>query len=423
MKKIILSAFMIVTLILATACAGGSAEQVPVQSVREIVGLGTLGVAQRFAGVVSTQDPVKIMKNGDAKLGEFYVEEGDEVNEDDPLFTYDTEQLALDLEKAKLELEKLRNDIENMKKEREQLEAEKAKASEDQQLQYSLEINSKDTDILEADFNSAVKQKEIESLERSLENAVVKAPSSGRIGTITDGTKTDSMGNPMPILTIVQTNDLLVKGSINENNIYSLTPGMEVLIRSRIDDRTWIGVLAKIDMDNPQSTQDMYGYYETGDGTGTSSKYPFVVELEDTEGMMLGQHVYVEPFGAENADENSWYLPSWYIMDIDSAPYVWAEGANGKLEKRSVHLGAGNIEFDSDSYEILDGLSLEDKIAFPDENIHEGMECVDYREYVPAEGGESVAGDEEILIDEPGAGEEVFIEEPIAAEETDGGGK
>ena len=421
MKKTILAIFTVIALALMSACSGSSAEQVPVQSVSEIVGMGTLGVAQRFAGVVSTQDPVKIMKNGEAKLGEFYVKEGDEVKEDDPLFTYDTDQLYLDLEKAKLELEKLKNDISNMQKEREKLEEEKAKAPDDQQLQYSLEINSKDTDILEADFNSAVKQKEIESLERSLENAVVKAPSSGKIGTITDGTKTDSMGNLLPILTIVQTNDLLIKGSVNENNIYSLVPGMEVLIRSRIDGKTWKGVLSKIDMENPQSNQDMYGMYDSGDGTGTSSKYPFTVEPEDTEGMMLGQHVYVEPFTGEDPD-GIWRLPAWYICDIDSAPYVWAEGAGGKLEKRSVTLGSPEgDDMNMDSYIITEGLALEDKIAFPDEKTHEGMECVDYRNYVPEEGGETAA--DGVVPDEAVAGEgEVFIEEPVAAEETNGGG-
>ncbi|MBE6017647.1 MAG: efflux RND transporter periplasmic adaptor subunit [Lachnospiraceae bacterium] len=396
MKKTLLAIFTVIALAIMSACSGSSAEQVPVQSVSEIVGMGPVGVAQRFAGVVSTQDPVKIMKNGETKLGEFYVEEGDEVKEDDALFTYDTDQLTLDLEKAKLELEKLQNDIVNMQKEKEKLEEEKAEAPEEQQLQYTLEINSKDTEILEADFNSAVKQKEIESLERSLENAVVKAPSSGRIGTITDGTKTDNMGNTLPILTIVQTNDLLIRGSVNENNIYSLTPGMEVLIRSRIDGRTWTGTLSKIDMDNPQSTQENYGMMDSGDGTAVSSKYPFYVEPDNSEGMMLGQHVYVEPFTGDDTD-GTWRLPAWYICDIDSAPYVWAEDKDGKLEKRSVTLGAPEGEdMNMDSYIITEGLTLEDKIAFPDEKTHEGMECVDYRNYVP--------------------------EEPVTAEETNGGG-
>ena len=384
MKKTLFSLIIIVGLFLVSACSSSPAEQVPVQSVAEIVGYGSTGVYQRFSAVVSVQDPIKIMKNTDAKIGEVFVTEGDEVNEGDVLFTYDTDQLNLDLEKSRLELEKLYNDIANMQNERSELENQKAKAPSDQQLQYSLEINSKDTDILEANYNAQVKQKEIESLERSLENAAIKAPSSGRIGTITDGDKYDNMGELQPVITIIQTSDLLVKGNINENNIYALTPGMEMIIRSRIDEKTWMGSLTKIDTDNPTTTQDMYYYmYDSGDANATSSRYPFIIEPYETEGMMLGQHVYVEPYNGDEGDPDIWYLPSWYIQDIETSPYVWAEDSNGKLEMRTVILGDYNQIMDS--YVIADGLTPEDNIAFPTDNIHEGMLCVDYREYIPDE--------------------------------------
>lgn len=394
MKKISLIFAALLILTLTAACgSGGSEEQVPVQSVSEIVGMGALGVAQRFSGVVSVQDPVKIMKNTDMKVGEIYVEEGDEVNEGDALFVYDTDKISLDLEKAKLELEKLQNDIENLQNEKAQLESEKANASQDQQLQYSLEINSKETDILEANYNSQVKQKEIESLEKSLENATVKASVSGRIGTISDGEKSDSQGNVLPLITIVQTNELLVKGTINENNINALTPGMEVIIRSRIDDSTWTGTLSKIDMESPSSTQDTYGLYGS-DSTSTSSTYPFTVELTEKDGLMLGQHVYIEPADGDEEAEDVWRLPAWYIMDQEGEPYVWAEGSNGKLEKRSVKLGENDETLDSDSYVIEEGLTLEDKIAFPDESMHEGMTCVDYKEYVAEDSAMAETGGE-----------------------------
>jgi len=288
MKKILVAAVAVIMALSMAACGKGNEVQVPVQSVAEIVGLGPLGMAQRFAGVVSVQDPVKIMKNGETKIGEIMVEEGDDVREGDVLFVYDTDQLTLDLEKAKLESEKMWNDMTNMQEEKAQLEAEKAKAPADQQLQYSLEINTKDTELLEAYYNFQVKQKEIETLEKSLENATVKAEVSGRIGTITDGQQTDNMGQPLPLMTIVQTNDLLVKGSINENNIYALSPGMDVIVRSRVDEKIWKGTLSRIDTDNPIQNQDTYYVMtDSGDGTGTSSKYPFYVETFSMWGIRI----------------------------------------------------------------------------------------------------------------------------------------
>ena len=55
----------------------------------------------------------------------------------------------------------------------------------------------------------------------------------------------------------------------------------------------------------------------------------------------------------------------------DGSPYVWAETGRGKLEKRPVTLG--DYDEMQDSYVILEGLTVEDFIAFPDEELcHEG---------------------------------------------------
>mgnify|MGYP006988990190 CR=1 FL=1 len=155
-----------------------------------------------------------------------------------------------------------------------------------------------------------------------------------------------------------------------------------MIVRSRVEDVTWSGSVSKIDFENPAQNQDYY--YGGDDGTETSSKYPFYVTLDESENLMLGQHVYVEPDLGQDSqeDEGSWRLPSWYISDLDTAPFVWAQGSSGKLEKRLVALGSQN---EMGEYEITEGLTLEDKIAFPEEGLEEGMICVDYREYTPSE--------------------------------------
>lgn len=56
-------------------------------------------------------------------------------------------------------------------------------------------------------------------------------------------------------------------------------------------------------------------------------------------------------------------------MNDDGSAYVWAE-KNGKLEKRTVTLGA--YDDMTDTYAVTDGLSEADYVAYPDENCVEG---------------------------------------------------
>ena len=65
------------------------------------------------------------------------------------------------------------------------------------------------------------------------------------------------------------------------------------------------------------------------------------------------------------------WLYDYYISDIDSDPYVWAESADGTIEKRSVELG----EYDEEmmQYEILSGITEDDYLAFPETRLFEGM--------------------------------------------------
>ena len=120
-----------------------------------------------------------------------------------------------------------------------------------------------------------------------------------------------------------------------------------------------------------------------------SSKYPFYVELESSDGLLLGQHVYIEPDYGQDAeqDADTLKLPAYYINDADSAPWVWAQNAKGKLEKRSLTLGDYDAEMDT--YVVTDGLTADDYIAFPDESLKAGMTCVTYDDatFDPGMGG------------------------------------
>ena len=95
-----------------------------------------------------------------------------------------------------------------------------------------------------------------------------------------------------------------------------------------------------------------------------------------SDGLLMGQHVYIEPDHGQGQKQEGIHLPAYYINDADTSPWVWAQDKNGKLEKRSLTLGT--YEEDLATYPVESGLAAEDYIAFPDETLAVGMTCVPY---------------------------------------------
>jgi len=206
------------------------------------------------------------------------------------------------------------------------------------------------------------------------------------------------------VMTIIESGTYRVMGYVNENNVAQMTEGLEVIIRSRVSDQTWSGYVSEIDWTNPQSSSsggyEYYGPVEAGGAMNTTSKYPFYVELNESEGLLLGQHVYIEPdLGEEEAGEDEIILPGYYLVDPDGEAYVWAENkSSGKLEKRKITAAA--VDPESGMYLIESGLSADDYIAFPEEDLQEGRPCQEFDEMIPQE-----------IVPGPGEGEEFNYEE------------
>lgn len=247
-----------------------------------------------FAGVTVSAGEVKINSNQNFEISEIKVSIGDSVEKGDVLFLYDTQKATLDIERSKLEYEKLENSLQSLKDTKARLENEKQYASQDQQLRYSLEIKETDADILETEYNMKTKKAEIDAMEASVEVAEVVSPASGTVTAI-NKSGYDNYGEPLPLIVITETGNMRVKGYVNEANMRDINIGETVTVKSRVDDSTWSGTVVKIDTDKPENNSQggsYFGYYDYDD-VGTSSKYPFYVELEDSEGLIIGQHVYI----------------------------------------------------------------------------------------------------------------------------------
>ena len=373
MKK---AAFLLALVMLLGLLPGcGQAEgEASVQSVSMICGLGSVGLADRFGGIVSPLGETKIKKDDSLTVDTIKVKVGDPVAVGDVLFTYDLSELQRNLEQAQLELEQQQNQLENKESEKKDLEEQRDQTGDDAaRREYTLQIREANVDILTYKANISSKKKDIEKVQNNLKNASVKSEVAGEVQAINENGGSDSNGNPLPFMTIVETGGFRVKGYVNENNAAALREGTEVIIRSRVSDQTWKGSVDTVDWNNPVQQQS---YYDSD--TSLSSKYPFYVTLGESDGLLLGQHVYIEPDYGQDAeqDASAINLPSYFISDPDGKPWVWAQSSKGKLEKRDLKLGEYNA--DTDTYPVLEGLTAEDYIAYPDDSLKAGMTCVTY---------------------------------------------
>ena len=351
-----------------------SQDAVFVAQISELMGLNQAqqGLQNRYAGVVEPQKTLEIRLEEGRTVAELFVKEGDEVKEGDALFRYDTEELIMSLEQQKLDLERLDNSLESQRQKIAELEREKANASSDQQLQYTMQIQESSANLKQSEYERKVKAMEIEKTQKSIEQAIVTTTMGGVVRSIEENGSTDEYGNPKSFMTILATGEYRIKGMINEQNIYMIQEGQPVTIRSRVrEDLVWSGSITEIDTEN--ATQGNQNNYYGSMGTDTSmqsSKYPFYIVLDSYEGLMLGQHVYIEVGEAAPVHtEGVWVYEGYLIQEEDGSYTVWTE-KGGKIQKQTVTLG--QYDENMGQYEILEGLTQESYIAWPDETVKEG---------------------------------------------------
>lgn len=373
-KKIILAAVAVVVIAAIAFLvwflhggSSGSSGGVYVQAVSDLNG-ASAGLANRYSGVIETQKTESVEFDSSKMLKEILVSEGDRVSKGDPLFTYDTQSIELEIQQAELEIDRMNTTISNDNAQIAQLQKDMNAASSADKLGFSAQIQELQAEIAQTEYNIKSKQAEIDKLNASIANATVCAGMDGTVDAIADidairnGTNLASDGSPSNVyITILADGDYRVKGKISEQNIYEISEGTPVIVRSRVDESvTWTGTIASIDT---QAEQDNNNYYSSGE---SASNYAFYVNLDSIDGLMLGQHVTIEmDYGQAGVKEGIWLNSGWIVQEEDGSAYVWAAKSGGaKLEKRTVELG--EYDADTDEYQILSGLETSEYLAWPD---------------------------------------------------------
>ena len=368
-------------------------EEVYVTSVAYLTGANVSGAVNRFGGVVESPETWSVDPNSEYKVAAILVSVGQEVSEGQALFTYDVNAFQEQLAKAQIELERLNAERNALDDTISALVKQQKKAGKDQQANFTIQIKQQELERKQKEYDITVKRSDIAKIQDNINNATVYSKISGVVQSINDSGSSDTQGGTdNSFIKIMKTGDLRVKGTVNEQNIGQIYEGLPMIIHSRVDESlVWSGTVTKIDRENAQGNPyaSMFG----NDG-GSSSNYPFYVELSGSEGLMMGQHVYLEPDLGQNDEEvhQGIWLDAYYI-DETGDPFVWADDG-GKLVKKPVTLGERDDELGK--VQILEGLTESDLIAFPEDTLHEGMTTIDSASVIVEETEEDMENPEEL---------------------------
>lgn len=334
-----------------------------VQKVSTII--GSSYTENRYSGVVESSETVDINQDGNKSITDMYVKEGQKVNKGDKLFSYDTTEAANSIAQKKLDIEAQNNEITAQNNTIEDYKAELNKGGDKVEIQAR--INDASYAIRQAQNIIKATQTEIDQLNKQIENSTVLSTIDGIIKEVNKDGGTDESGNQKPLVSITQTTDFRVKGSISEMG--TISEGTSVIVRSRVnEDQIYKGTVTKVETE-PQSNSNnnFYG----ADSGESASKYPFYVSLDNNKGLMLGQHVYIEVDNGQSTKKKGiWLDASFIVSDDNGNSYVWVS-ERGKLKKRKVELGKSDEE--TYTTKIKSGLNVDDYIAWADDSYSEGM--------------------------------------------------
>lgn len=338
-------------------------QNIYVQKVSTII--GSSYTENRYSGVVESSETVDINQDGNKSITDMYVEAGQKVSKGDKLFSYDTTEASNSIAQKKLDIEAQNNEIQAQNNTIADYKAELNKGRDKVEIQAR--INDASFAIRQAQNTIKATQTEIDQLNKQIENSTVLSTIDGIIKEVNKDGGTDESGNQKPLVSITQTTDFRVKGSISEMG--TISEGTSVIVRSRVnEDQIYKGTVTKVETD-PQSNSNnnFYG----ADSSESASKYPFYVSLDNNKGLMLGQHVYIEADNGQSTKKKGiWLDASFIVSDDNGNSYVWVS-EKGKLKKRKVELG----KTDEETYttKIKSGLSVDDYIAWADDSYSEGM--------------------------------------------------
>ncbi len=425
-KKVL--AIIVLVLVIAALMAGGIAfyryrkakntvTVIPVANVNMYMGESS---NEEISGTVTATKSQEVVLSSSQIVREVLVKKGQKVEAGTDLLRLDTEEEQIDLELKGLGLQEIQQKISKLTREIAEIQAAPLKSSTTTSsprpsfLTGSSQVGGKNLAKLsgkvnyvfqytsQSTFNTAdastkaksqkkytaeqkqrlisEKQEEINGLQLDLkeanleyikiqnkiQNATIKSTIKGTVKSIQDPS-TYTSGKGKAFLKIVSSEGLYLEGSVSELKLGSVQVGDEITAQSWETGETFTAKVTEV------SSYPVQGDYYMSDGLGNpnASYYPFKAYIKNTDNVKNGEYVTITlGGGSAMAAEEGVYLPPAYIRKEGNRSYVYLKGKDDLLEKKYIKTGKSSYGV---SVEVLEGVSIEDYIAFPyGKNVKEG---------------------------------------------------
>ncbi len=218
--------------------------------------------------------------------------------------------------------------------------------------ELSKAITAKQLEIKNLDLNLRRAMLALERLKSEMEDGVVYAKNNGVVSIVSSPSSPPQNGEPF--LRVDAGNGAFVKGNVSELMLDRVQPEQQIMATNFENGNTYTGKV--ISVDNFPSEQ---GYYY-GSGNPNASHYGFTVQLDEATDLEPGRYVQLSPINTSSESEGI-FLSNAYIRNDSKGSYVMKDN-NGTLQKQ--YIKCGRIFF-GEVTEVLEGITMEDSIAFP----------------------------------------------------------
>lgn len=213
-------------------------------------------------------------------------------------------------------------------------------------------ITDKQIEIKNLDLNLRRATLALERLKSEMSDGVVYAKNDGVVSIVSNPASPPQNGEPF--LRVDAGNGAFVKGNVSELMLDKVQPEQQIMATNFENGNTYTGKV--ISVDNFPAEQSYY----YGSGNPNASHYGFTVQLDEATDLEPGRYIQLSPINNSSESEGI-FLSNAYIRNDSKGSYVMKDD-NGTLKKQ--YIKCGRIFF-GEVTEVLEGVTMEDAIAFP----------------------------------------------------------
>ncbi len=214
-------------------------------------------------------------------------------------------------------------------------------------------IRDKEENIRDLDLASRKAQLELEQMKQVSDDGIVRAAITGIVKDLSEVQEISNDGSPF--LTVSGSEGLYVSGALSELQLGQVEVGQVIYANSWESGKNFEASITEIS-EYPDTSSEVWG-----EGNPNVSYYPYTAYIEDSEGLSNGETVELT-MSNQKESQDGICISKAYIRQDDGGKYVMKAGGDGRLVKQYVK--TGRILW-GDSTEIVEGLTMEDRIAFP----------------------------------------------------------